>query len=400
MRKHALCVVVSVFGLSSLLAGCLSAALGEGAEDDAVVAPSQQLTNVDASGTGPAGTETDDAGPGGDAPLPEEAKEEEEEVAPACVLAGPPAATEGDTLVWSDEFDGDALDWKKWYVHDGYEGHGTILNTFSPSAVTVHDGSLHVAVQTDSRDPAHPYASGRIETFGRFSRTYGRIDFRARFPYAPGVWYAVWARPATTAMPELDFEILGNNANQVWLVNHWDVPPKPADDRRKYVIGATDVTQFHVYSIVWKPSSLEWQIDGKTYMTSTTKGVPTSPIAWTINGWVGGWGAAATPTVPVSFEVDWIRVYRQDGLIADPTLRLLNPKKEYAGSEFVDLEPANFDEACYVVDVYEGSRRIDTLRQWPYRFRMKNLAPGAHELAFVATDGQRSATTSFAINVK
>lgn len=329
---------------------------------------------------------------------PESAPREPEE--PKCALVGPPAATEGETLVWSDEFDGSSVDRTKWYVHDGYEGHGTIVNTFSPSAVTVHDGSLHVAVTAGSNDPAHPFTSGRLETFARFSRTYGKVEMRAKFAYAPGVWFAIWARQAHAPMPELDFEVLGNDASQAWLVNHWDIPPLPADDRRKYVVAKTNVAQFHTYAIVWKPSLVEWQVDGQTLMSSTTKGVPTAPIGWTINGWVGGWGASKTPAVPTEFEVDWMRVYRLDGVIAEPTVRVLNARSAYARTDSIVVDPANFDEACFVVDVYEGTHLLGTLRRWPYRFETKNLAVGTHELTFVATDGLRSAsaTASFAVN--
>ena len=314
-----------------------------------------------------------------------------------CTLAGPPALSSGETLVWSDEFSGDAIDPQKWYVHSAYGGQGDLLNSFSPEAIAVHDGSLHVTASATPADPIHPYTSGRLDTFGRFARTYGKMEFRARFPYAPGVWYAVWGRQQATPFPEIDVEILGNNASQVWFVNHWAGEPLPPEQRRKYVtVDGVDYTSFHVYSVVWKPSLLEWQIDGKPYMQSTTVGVPTAPVSWTINGWVGGWGRTdAPPAVPATFEVDYLRVYRLDGLLADPTIRVMNPRAQYsAQSDFMDVEPANFDEACFHVEVYEGATLLDTLRPWPYRFRPSRLSPGRHTLSFVATDGVRRATAN------
>jgi beta-glucanase (GH16 family) len=315
---------------------------------------------------------------------------------PACTLAGPPTASAGESLVWSDEFSGDTIDTTKWYVHTAYEGRGDILNSFSRDAISVHDGSLYVTASATPDDPVHPYRSGRLDTFGRFSRTYGKLEFRARFPSAPGVWYALWGRPSTALFPEMDVEILGNDASQVWLVNHWAGEPLPADQRRKYVtVDKVDVTAFHVYSVVWKPSHLEWQIDGTPYLQSTDVGVPTTPVSWTINGWVGGWGRTdLPPAVPATFEVDYIRVYRLDGLIAEPTIRVMNPRAQYsAQSDSMDVEPANFDEACFHVEVYEGDSLLETLRPWPYRFRPTSLSPGRHVLTFVATDGARRAVT-------
>lgn len=335
-----------------------------------------------------------------DAPSPDAGREASVDAPPpppACTLVGPPAASAGETLVWSDEFSGDTIDTQKWYVHTAYEGRGDILNTFSRDAISVYDGALHVTASATPEDAVHPYRSGRLDTFGRFSRTYGKMEFRARFPAARGVWYAVWGRPSTALFPEIDVEILGNDASQVWLVNHWAAEPLPPDQRRKYVtVDKVDVTTFHVYSVVWKPSLLEWQIDGKPYLQSTDVGVPATPVSWTINGWVGGWGRTdTTPEVPATFEVDYIRVYRLDGLIAAPTIRVLNPRAQYsAHADSLDVEPANFDEACFHVEVYEGDSLIETLRPWPYRFRPTSLGPGRHVLTFVATDGVRRAATT------
>ena len=376
LERHRCIVLACSVALSAIASACASS--------DRTAAPSAPSAT-----TAPVDASSPDLARDGSTPSPPSP--------PTCTLAGPPAASAGETLVWSDEFSGDTIDAQKWYVHTAYEGRGDILNSFSRDAVSVHDGSLYVTASATPEDPVHPYRSGRLDTFGRFSRTYGKMEFRARFPPAAGVWYALWGRPSTALFPEIDVEILGNDASQVWLVNHWAAEPLPPDQRRKYVrVDKVDVTAFHVYSVVWKPSQLEWQIDGKTYLRSTDVGVPTTPVSWTINGWVGGWGRTdLPPAIPATFEVDYVRVYRLDGVIAEPTIRVMNPRATYsAQSDSMDVEPANFDEACFHVEVYEGDSLIDTLRPWPYRFRPTSLAPGRHALRFLATDGVRRAVTS------
>lgn len=325
-----------------------------------------------------------------------------------CVLSGPP--TTPNALVWSDEFNGDAVDTRKWRIHNGYGGHGTITSRFSPSAASVHDGSLHIAAAYDpAPDPDHPYTSARVDTFGRFARTYGRVEFRARFAHSPGVWYAIWGRPSDNPLPELDVEVLGKAPTKLWFVNHWALPPLPPDDRRRFVTPATDITQFHIFAITWRENSLVWTLDGVPHMeaTSTSQGVPTSPVAWTINGWVGGWGATTeAPAVPAEFEVDWIRAFRLDGLIAHPVLRISSPiRTQYAKKDVIDVEVANFDEACFRVEVRDETGAALAMHYsdgfaLPYRFPLDTLGLGAHTLTFVATDGQREARTSLSFDLR
>jgi len=309
----------------------------------------------------------------------------------------------GETLVWSDEFDGTAVDISKWYVSDGIPVRAPLLNSFTRGAVSVHDGLLHVTSSATPDDPNYAFTSGRLDTFGRFARTYGKIELRARFPVAPGAWYALWGKPQSVLFPEIDFEVLGKDPSHVWLVNHWAGEPLPAAQRRRFtMVGGVDITAFHVYTVLWKPSLLELQIDGTTYLQSTDVGVPTSPVSWTINGWVGGWGATSSPpVVPATFEVDYLRVYRLDGLIGEPALRVLNPQAQYTAQADIDLEPSNFDEACFRVEVYEGATLLETLApKWPFRFHPSRLAPGRHTLTFVATDGVRRATTPLDLEVQ
>ncbi len=272
--------------------------------------------------------------------------------------------------------------------------------------VTVGGGSLTVHVDQTSTDPAYPYASGYIESLGKFARTYGKVEFRARFPYAAGVWHAMWGRAWFESFPEIDFEILNTAAvarSQVYFVNHWAAPPIPADDRRKYVtFSDVDVSAFHTYTVSWKPGLLEWAIDGVPKMQSNGPGVPTKPVYWIINSWVGGWAGNPPPStaMPVTFEVDYVRVYRVDGLIADPLIHVVNPAAAYARTDTIKIGAANFDESCAHVEMYDGDTLLRTTAAVPYQFSLAKLAPGAHKLRFVATDGTRRTTAELDAQIK
>ncbi|MBS2012058.1 MAG: glycoside hydrolase family 16 protein [Deltaproteobacteria bacterium] len=359
----------------------------------------------DADGGGPSSTSGEivsDGGPGGsrvDSPV------DPNEV--FCDLAGPPAKTPGETLVFSDEFEGDAIDTTKWTIANGYKGHDNILNTTSPENVVVRDGMLSIRTDRNFGDLQYPYISGYIDTLGKYARTYGHMVFRARFPKGDGIWYAIWSRPWWESFPEMDIEVVnrpGVGYTQTYLVNHWAGKPMPLEERRTYVLlgDEIDYSQFHEYSIVWRPGHMEWQIDGVTKLVAPPKGIPTKPIYWIVNGWAGGWIGepdAATP-LPATFDVDYMRVYRIDGEIADPEIKVVAPKPTYSRQNNLYVVAANFDEACFHVSMYDGATLVRKTAQRPFKFPTAKLTPGPHELRFEATDGVRTATTKISVTIQ
>ena len=376
-------------GCAAVLAGVAVACGAEPspAEESWVTKPGVSSITTDAGADADAlGSRDDDAGP-------------------LCVLTGPPSQAPGEVLVYSEDFDGVALDPTKWAIGNGYRGHGGILNTHSPANNVLSGGTLKIESARAPGDTEHPYVSGLIETLGKFARTYGKIEFRARFPYAAGVWYAMWGRPWSQPFPEIDIEIVNRptkTATELYFVNHWAAPPLPADDRRAYTMTDTlDVSVFHTYALLWKPGSLEWQIDGVPKMQAPPQGVPDLPVYWIINGWVGGWVGAPNETTPfpTSFEVDYLHVYRVDGLVADPVIKVMNPKTTYAKSQNIEVAIANFDEVCAHVEMYDGATLLRTDSTAPFILPLSRFSSGKHSISFVATDGVRRTTSTLDVEI-
>ncbi|OJY28527.1 MAG: hypothetical protein BGO98_05500 [Myxococcales bacterium 68-20] len=305
-------------------------------------------------------------------------------------------------LVLSDEFGGDAIDPSIWNALGGDLVHPRTLNSGSPEMVTVADGSLVVSAIPTPEDEAFPFTAGYVETRGRFAQTYGKIEARIRCPFAPGLWYAFWGRPWENAVPEIDIEFLAENVSQVWFVNHWALPPLRADDRRDFVtVNGMDITEFHTYSVIWKPDLVEWQIDGKPYKRTTGRGVPHEPMFWILNAWVGGWGGLPSPSTifPASFEIDWFRVYRMKEWPVAPTIRVAKAKRRYESGDAIAVELADFERNARV-EVWEGSSLIATLTRPPFMLSARNIGVGEHTLTLVGTDGARRATTSIDLVVR
>lgn len=314
------------------------------------------------------------------------------------------ASGEDYVLVFEDNFDGTSMDPSKWFVRRRDVHQKQTLNSASPEMASTRDGSLRMSAKPTPENPAYPYTAAYIDTDGLFAQTYGKIEFRMRGQHAPGLWYAVWARPwSTNAVPEIDVEFLARNTTQVWLVNHWDVPPIPADDRRQYMtVGGMDITQFHTYSILWTREFVEWQIDGKTYMHVEGRGVPHEPMFWIMNSWVGGWAGDVSPSTvfPAEFEVDYFRVYRPKVWLTDPSIRVGNARDRYSVGDTIQVEIADFD-ADVQVEMWDGSpsqggRLVRTMTKAPFHFSPRELTKSMHSLTFVAKDGSgtRQAVTS------
>lgn len=118
-------------------------------------------------------------------------------------------------LIWSDEFDGDALDLTKWEGHNTGAGatvvrRGSYWNT---DFATVKDGNLHIRTEycpEGWKGNGKPgwYTCG-IDTNGLFEATYGYFECRCILPKGAGLWSAFWLMPHNMAFNNLPGEIEG-----------------------------------------------------------------------------------------------------------------------------------------------------------------------------------------------
>ena len=131
-------------------------------------------------------------------------------------------------LVWSDEFDGDSLNYSKWGVQENAFGGGNQeLQIFTDRAknVRVENGHLVLEAHRDNGNisgTVREYSSGRVRTKHRGDWKYGRIEVRAKMPIGQGIWPAIWMLPTDdkyggwALSGEIDImEYRGQNPKQV-----------------------------------------------------------------------------------------------------------------------------------------------------------------------------------------
>ncbi len=241
--------------------------------------------------------------------------------APVITTELPPVDTSrvpalpGWRLIWHDEFDGPALDDIKWRAEDAALEKNNEQQYYTPEDVFVRGGNLVLRSQRRERG-GRPYTSGLVETKGRFSFRFGRVEVRAKLPGTKGVWPAHWMLPADGSWPpEIDFmELLGHEPNRVYQTNHWGRDYTEHQYDGKMTEGPDFTAGFHTFAVEWEPEEIRWFVDGKHTHTMRSN-VPTKPFFIILNTAVGGdWPGFpdATTVLPQEHLVDYVRVWQRD----------------------------------------------------------------------------------------
>jgi beta-glucanase (GH16 family) len=247
--------------------------------------------------------------------------------------------------VWNDEFDGSALDANRWTydIGNGYWSDGEWISgwgnneleyyTSRTENVYVSDGLLHLSARNESYN-GFSYTSGRVKSYGLFSKKYGRFEFRARLPQGQGFWPALWLLPDYPVFPrgqygnwaasgEIDtMESRGSDPTRVdgtiFYGGEW---PNQAYSTQSYLLpGGGQTTDFHTYALEWNTNSLRWYVDGQLFKAETwwwSSGGPfpapfDQPFYIIMNLAVGGdYGGNPNPSTvfPGELQVDYVRVY-------------------------------------------------------------------------------------------
>jgi beta-glucanase (GH16 family) len=231
-------------------------------------------------------------------------------------------------LVWSDEFDGTALDASKWApeVRDVWFNNELQATTNSRDNINVTGGNLNIVARRQSYN-GRDYTSGRIVTKGKKDFVFGRIDTRAKLPKGKGIWPAIWmlgSNDSTVPWPacgEIDImELRGSTPKVNISTIHFG---NTVADRRyigtTYTLpGTGDFSDdFHTFSFIRSRDRMRWYVDGVLYYTLTSGDASpypfNNPFYMILNVAVGGdfdGNPDASTTFPQQMQVDYVRYYQ------------------------------------------------------------------------------------------
>ena len=252
----------------------------------------------------------------------------------AAQAAPPLAVPPGYTLVWSDEFDSNGLpDTTKWRYDTGRNREGWYnkeLQYYSGERrenAEVRGGMLRITARREAPRDApdwggQHYTSTRLITRGVADWTYGFFEVRARLPCGRGTWPAIRLVGSGGRWPEdgeLDImEQVGHQPRRVSSAVHTQ-----AGSGGHAVGGATQLPnacgRFHRYQMHWTADDVRFGVDGFAHLRYPK--LADAPGSWPfdkpqfliLNIAIGGdlGGAVVDADLPVTMQVDYVRVYQR-----------------------------------------------------------------------------------------
>ena len=250
-------------------------------------------------------------------------------VATVAPTATPTSGGGGQTLVWSDEFNGSSIDPNNWTFDIGYGSDGWGNNelqsyTDRPENARVENGSLIIEAR-EERMKGQRYTSARLKTQGLQSWTYGRVEARIKVAYGQGIWSAFWMLGTDIEQVgwpnsgEIDImENIGREPNTLYGTVHGPGYSGAEGVGGPYFSNSALSDAYHVYAVEWDADHISWYIDNNLYVTVTPNDVPGEwvydhPFFIIMNLAVGGnWPGSpdATTVFPQRMYVDYVRVYQ------------------------------------------------------------------------------------------
>ncbi|TBW27109.1 family 16 glycosylhydrolase [Gramella sp. KN1008] len=229
------------------------------------------------------------------------------------------------TEVWSDEFEGDALDTDKWNyaIGNGENGWGNGEAQYYTDAednVKVQDGHLIITAKREA-ESGFDFTSARITTKDKYEFTYGRVEVRAKLAEGQGTWPAIWMlgegwpEESWPGVGEMDImEFVGNDPDRISSAIHY-TGNSGGDAIVGEVTGVDDVTsEFHVYEVEWTEDKITFFMDGVNHLEfDNSDATPFNDDFYLLlNVAMGGslGGTIADDFQESSMEVDYIRVFQ------------------------------------------------------------------------------------------
>lgn len=256
---------------------------------------------------------------------------------------------EGDWVqTFSEEFAGNEIDASRWNIYTS--NFWDKRTHFSKNNVIVSDGV--VRLRTEKRtgrhndDPAGketPYATGFLDTYGKWVQRYGYFEARMKLPKAPGLWPAFWLMPdrgvaageqwqrADTANGGMEFDIMEFLSR--WGVYrfttafHWDGYGKNHKATGATVYTGHDREGYVTTGLLWLPGLAVIYNNGREVARWESDRISTVPSDIMFTAVTGGWDNSPLDDaqLPDELVIDYVRCWQRRDLASAADTTPLKP---------------------------------------------------------------------------
>ena len=248
---------------------------------------------------------------------------------------------EGDwTLTFEDNFDS-PIDPARWNIYTA--NFWDKRSHFSKDNVIVEDGVVKLRFERktghhndDPEGKVTDYATGFLDTYGKWTQRYGYFEARMKLPEAPGMWPAFWLMPdrGVEAGPQwkradigrggMEFDIMEYlsrwGPNRFSPAFHWDGYNENHKSTGSTVYFAPDKDGFVTAGLLWLPGVAVLYCNGVEYArweNDRISSVQSYPIFTAVSG---GWDndPIDDAQLPSDSVIDYIRVWQRSDLAEKP----------------------------------------------------------------------------------
>jgi hypothetical protein len=227
-------------------------------------------------------------------------------------------------MIFNDEFNGSSVDLSKWRPNWLGSSDTAITNPvnssetscYDPAQSTVSNGQLNLSAVARSCNGKN-FASGMVQTNGKYNFSYGYMEARMWLPAGTGMWPAFWTDGQNWPTDgEIDvLEAYGNNTCEY----HYHYSGCGGDCGPGGSVNINGATSgWHTYAADWEPGVITWYYDG-TQVWQQTTGVVSSPHYLIFNLGL----ESAQSAVPANLKVDYVRVWKKGTGTTTPTPTLI-----------------------------------------------------------------------------
>lgn len=265
----------------------------------------------------------------------------------------PVEVPEGYELAWSDEFNVDGPPDSSAWRHEVGFSRNEELQWYQPDNATCRNGVLVITGRQEEKpNPGYQpeseswkrnrerayYTSSCIKTVGKKEFLYGRFEIRAKIPTASGSWPAIWTLgnampwPSNGEIDIMEYYLIKGVphilANVAWGSDapsraRWDTVTVPFSGFTAKDPAWAD--KFHVWRMDWDEEAIRLYLDDELLNETLLKDVRNGAIGHHANPFhqphyillnlaIGrNGGEPDLAAFPLSYEVDYVRVFKKKG---------------------------------------------------------------------------------------